>query len=292
MHSGHIVRILLYHPQTDKQINMDFDKLDSDFFVRVGAYTPHIHRDIYPSIDPTSAALAQRGKVIIVTGAAGGIGKAISTAFAQSGARAVVLVGRQQEKLQKTADGLKKNYPSVEILVVPTNIADSNQVDALFSSVRSAFGTADVLVNAAGVLSTPQPISASSTEDWWKDFEINAKGTYLTTRAFLQLVGSSDRAVIVNISSGAATNILPGMSSYSISKIAVNRLTEYVAAENANVVCVTLDPGTVDTEMLLGEISFLSYHCSSSMLTLKRQLPKVCVGHARARGWIHCLAEY
>lgn len=239
---------------TSNQARMDFDKLDPDFFARIGAYTPHIHRDIYPSIDPTSPALSQKGKVIIITGAAGGIGKGISTAFAQSGVRAVVLIGRQQEKLEEAANVLKKNHPSVETLVVPTNIADADQVDSLFSSVRSAFGAVDVLVNAAGVLSTPRPISASSTGDWWKDFEINAKGTYLTTRAFLQLIGSNDRGVFVNVSSGAATNIVPGLSSYSISKTAVNRLTEYVAAENANVVSITLDPGTVDTEMVLGKI--------------------------------------
>jgi NAD(P)-dependent dehydrogenase (short-subunit alcohol dehydrogenase family) len=234
---------------------MDFDKLDPDFFARAGAYTPHIYRDVYPSINPTNPALSQANKVAIITGATGGIGKGITNAFALAGARGVVLVGRQAEKLTDLASVLKKEYSSLEVLTVPTNVSDPGEVDALFAAVSSKFGTADVLVNSAGVVSTPTPISQGDPGTWWRDFEINAKGTYLMTRGFLRLVGndSGKKSTIVNVSSGAATNIIPGMSSYSISKVAVNRLTEYLAAENGNVVSVTLDPGTVDTDMVLGK---------------------------------------
>ena len=76
------------------------------------------------------------------------------------------------------------------------------------------------------------------------------------TKGFLSLLGEQDKGVVINMSSGAATNIVPGLSSYGISKLAVNRLTEFVAAENPNVVTITLDPGTVDTDMVMGESSF------------------------------------
>jgi NAD(P)-dependent dehydrogenase (short-subunit alcohol dehydrogenase family) len=87
----------------------------------------------------------------------------------------------------------------------------------------------------------------------WKDFEINTRGTYLVTRMFLQTLGAEKHGSIINISSGASISVIPGASSYGISKLAVNRMTEYIAVENPNVTCVSLDPGSVQTEALPGK---------------------------------------
>jgi NAD(P)-dependent dehydrogenase (short-subunit alcohol dehydrogenase family) len=234
---------------------MDFDKLDPDFITRMGSYTSRVYRDLYPSIDPTSPKLSQKGKVILISGAGGGIGsRGIVPAFAKARARAIILVGRSRDKLEQTANAIGKIDAAIEILAIPTDISDSIAVDSLFAEIKTKYGHADVLVNNAGILINDGPIQHSDMTKWWAEFEINVHGTYLVTRGFLQLLGSDKRGSIVNVSSGAATNVVPGMSSYSISKLAVNQLTEYIAAENPNIQCVTLDPGMVDTEMVIGAL--------------------------------------
>ena len=232
---------------------MDFDKMDPDFLTRMASYTSRVYRDLYPSIDPTSTKLSQKDKVIVLTGAGSGIGgRGMAPAFARAGARAIVLVGRNESKLKETAATIRKINSAIEVPTIPTDISDPAAVDSLFAKIKEKYGAADVLVNNAGVLITGGNVGQSDAEKWWTESTINVRGTYLVTRGFLQLLGNEKRGFIINTSSGAVTNIVPGMSSYSISKLAVNRLTEYTAAENPNVNCVTLDPGSVNTEMVLG----------------------------------------
>ena len=233
---------------------MDFDQMDPDFFTRMSSYTSRVYRDLYPSIDPTSSKFSQKGKVVVLTGAGGGIGgQGIAPAFARAGARAIVLVGRNESNLEETAGMIRKINSAIEVPTIPTDISDPAAVNSLFAKIKEKYGAADVLVNNAGVLIAHGNVGQSDAEKWWTEFTINIRGTYLVTREFLQLLGNGNRGFIINTSSGAATNVVPGMSSYSISKLAVNRLTEYIAAENPNVNCVTLDPGMVSTEMVVGK---------------------------------------
>lgn len=233
---------------------VDLEKADPDFFARQGAYTRQIHRDVYPSIDPRSKALSQDGKVVIITGSSSGLGaRGIAPAFAAAGARAIVLVGRRRDKIAECASALRRQFPSVEFLEAPADVSSIVEVDAVFDSIKSAYGSADVLINNAGVLGGSGALSDSDPAAWWSNFQINTFGTYLMTRSFLNALDKSKRGSIISISSGASTVVLPGMSSYGGSKLIVNRFAEYVALENPNVTSVTLDPGTVDTDMVLGE---------------------------------------
>ena len=80
---------------------------------------------------------------------------------------------------------------------------------------------------------------------------MNVKGTFLMTKAFLQLVGTEKPAVIVNITSGIGVVVQPGMSCYGISKLAMIHLQRFVAVEHPNVVAIAVSPGTVLTDMTL-----------------------------------------
>ena len=232
---------------------MNLEHLDPNHFARQGAFTKQIFRDVYPSIDPTSPAMSQRGKVIVISGAGSGIGASgIVPAFAKAGARAVILVGRRAANIHDTAVNLRQHFPSIQVIEAPIDITESEAIETLHASIEADFGHADVLVNNAGVQSGPAKIAESDDLKWWADFEINTRGTYLITRMFLKLLSTNGHGFIINITSGASTVILPTMSSYGISKLAVNRMTEYVAAESPNVVSITLDPGTVNTDMLPG----------------------------------------
>lgn len=80
---------------------------------------------------------------------------------------------------------------------------------------------------------------------------MNVLGTFLITRGFLSLIGSNKRGVIINVSSGAAVSVVPQMSSYCISKLAMSQLSAFIGAEFPKVVAISASPGTVLTEMTL-----------------------------------------
>lgn len=229
------------------------DQLPPDYFVTSHAYTPHVFRDQYPSIDPASASLAQSGKVVVITGASSGIGaRGFAPAFAKAKPKAIVLVGRNAEKLNATKAAIEKITSETEIVALTADLRDVASVEKLFSEVKNKFGQADVLVNNAGMFSPDGTVADVKPTDWWTDFDINLKGTFLVTQAFLKLLGTEKKGTIVTMSTAIAYMVAPGKSAYSISKMANVRLAEYVAAEYPNVCSISLQPGVVKTDMVTG----------------------------------------
>lgn len=229
------------------------EDLPTDFFVTTSAYTPTVHRDQYPAIDPKNSGSSQAGKVIIITGASSGIGaRGFAPAFAKAGPKAIVLVGRNTRRLRATEEAVRAINPSVDYISVPTDLTDPASVDSLFRLVRSRYGHADVLVNNAGTFSQSDVLGKVDPNTWWSDFEVNVKGTFLATTGFLSLLGFQRRGKIITLSTSGATAVFPGLSAYSISKLAALRIAEYVAAEYPNVTSIALQPGTVMTEMVIG----------------------------------------
>jgi NAD(P)-dependent dehydrogenase (short-subunit alcohol dehydrogenase family) len=230
------------------------ENLPTDFFVTSAAYTPTVYRDQYPAINPTNPALSQAGKVVVITGASHGIGaRGFAPAFAKAKPRAIVLVGRNAAKLSATEDSLRRITNDVEYISVPTDISNQASVDTLFQTVKARYGHADVLINNAAVNLAQAPLADADVKSWWTDFEVNVKGTFMVTRGFLSLLGNERPGTVVNLSTGIATAVFPTWSSYSITKLAAIKLAEYVAAEYPNVNAVTLQPGVVDTDMVVGK---------------------------------------
>lgn len=230
------------------------ENLPPDYWATSAAYTPHIHRDQYASINPATAALSQAGKTIVITGATAGIGaRGIVPAFAKARPKALILVARNTEKLKEVETVVQSINPSVEVVLIPASISDEHAVAALYKSIQARYGHADVLVNNAGVNSEGALIADATPVKWWNDFEINVKGTYLMTRGFLQLLDQDRKGTVITLNTGLATFVAPTMSAYSISKTASLRLMEYVAAEYQNVTAVSIQPGVVDTEMVVGK---------------------------------------
>ncbi|KIW72424.1 hypothetical protein PV04_00619 [Phialophora macrospora] len=228
------------------------DNLPTDVFVTSSAYTPTVYRGQYPSIDPASPALSQAGKVVIITGASDGIGqRGFGPAFAKAKPRAIILVGRSAAKLAATENALRRISNDVEYMSFSVDIADQASVDALYQTIEANYGHADVLINNAGVNMSQALLGEADVTSWWTDFEVNVKGTFMMSRAFLSLLGTERHGTIVNLSAGIATAVFPTWSSYSITKLAALKLAEYVAAEYPNVNAVALQPGVVDTDMVL-----------------------------------------
>lgn len=229
-------------------------ELPPDYHVRKDAYTTTVYRQPYPSIDPTSPALSQAGKVVIITGASSGIGaRGFGPCFAKARPKALVLVSNDYDQLIKTEQTLKQIAPDVEYLSIETEITSPSSIDHLFATVKAKYGHADVLVNNAGVFGPTGLIGETVADKWWYDFEVNVKGTYLITRGFLSLLGREKRGTVISMSTGLAVYIDPTSSSYSISKLAVARFSEYLHAEYPNVTAVSIQPGVVQTGMVIGE---------------------------------------
>ena len=183
------------------------------------------------------------GQVAVVTGASRGIGRAIAVEFARAGAD-IVVAARSSEKApsklpgtieetarQVEAAGRRPNgRPSGRALAVPMDVTDEAQVQAMAQRTLDEFGRADILVNNAGI-SFPAPFSQTPLKRWDLVMNVNLRGPIMCTQAFLPHMLERGSGRIINISSYLAEVLMPGMMSYSVSKIALEKFTQALAAE-------------------------------------------------------------
>ncbi|KAK7941607.1 uncharacterized protein PG986_013994 [Apiospora aurea] len=235
---------------------MDFLKSKPrDFFRTALAFTPTVHGDIYPSIDPTRPELSLAGKVVIVTGASKGIGAlGISPAVAKAGVKALVLVARSIEGLKETELQIRKINAHVDAVSFSVDISDVHAVGNFFQQVKTKFDHADILVNNTAVNTNHGPLIGDQDPDlWWRDFEINVKGQFLMTRQFISQVPDGARATIVNITTAAAT----------LSKLAALQMTPFVAESYPNIAAVAVHPGMLNTDIVPEEAREIHKYCNS-----------------------------
>jgi NAD(P)-dependent dehydrogenase (short-subunit alcohol dehydrogenase family) len=229
------------------------DDLPSDFPVTRSAYTQILYRDQYAAIDPEAPALSQDGKVIIISGVTNRIGaEGFATSFAKAGPAAIVLVGQDYAATKAIRERVRKISSRIDCISVTTDTADPSAVAALFQTIRTRYGHADVLVNNT-VGDQKQAFEADSdAAPWWADFESNAKASFLMMRAFLSVLGTETPGTIINVASSIAINTYLPLSSPSITNLVLMKMAEYVAAEHFNVNAVTLHPGFVCTGDTVG----------------------------------------
>ncbi|OSX62987.1 hypothetical protein POSPLADRAFT_1181058 [Postia placenta MAD-698-R-SB12] len=183
--------------------------------IHTGAdFVTTVRHDTYPAIDPAKADLA--GKVVLITGASKGIGKAIAIAFAQAGASGLVLFARSDMSAATAAcEAAARPGQDLKVLAISVDTTDAAQVADALAKVKAAFGRLDILVNNAGYMEHYKLIHEQDPEEWWKPFEVNLRGTYLVTRAFLPLlIECGGERTIINMSSVAAHMIHPAFSAY------------------------------------------------------------------------------
>lgn len=193
--------------------------------------------------------VSMSGKVAVVTGGAQGIGRAISCALAEAGAR-VVVADRDRsegERLAAELEGAGSRAIAVEV-----DVTDAGRVDAMVGRAVEAFGTVDVLVNNAGGASGPTfrigRLLDLTERDWDDTIAVNLRSVFLCSRAAGRIMWEKGSGSIVNMASITASIPWAGMPAYSAAKAAVVSLTRSMALELAPRVRVNaLAPGLVET---------------------------------------------
>jgi len=186
--------------------------------------------------------------VVVVTGAAVGIGQAALMAFAREGAR-VVLVDRDRERGQALVNDLQRD--GYEALAVGADVSDENDVQAMIRQVVDRWDRLDVLVNNAGVYMQGD-VTQTSLEDWERILRINVTGAFLCSKYAAPVMIAQKRGVIVNVASEAGLVGIQGQVAYNVSKGAMIALTRSCAVDLAghgirvNSVC----PGTTATPLV------------------------------------------
>ena len=195
--------------------------------------------------------------VVVITGASAGIGRATAVRFASEGA-ALVLAARSLERLQRLAERLEQRF-AVETLVVPCDVRQREQVDALVEAAIARFGRIDVLVNNAGyglygrIEDTPEAA--------FRDvLETNVLGVHHAIRAVLPHMRRQGAGHIVNVGSVVGKRSWPYHGAYAASKFALTGLTQALRGELAGsgVSATLVLPASTDTEFFANAPAYSS----------------------------------
>jgi NAD(P)-dependent dehydrogenase (short-subunit alcohol dehydrogenase family) len=186
------------------------------------------------------------GKIVLVTGGSGGLGVAIASAFARQGCR-VVVAARDRERLRKSADRMAQD--GAQVLAIACDVTDRVQVRNLADEIGRSWGSAQVLINNAGIARAAS-FSQMDDQHWDETLDTNLTGAYNCCKAFLPAMIESRWGRIINIASTTAKVGYSHVSAYTASKHGILGLTRALALETArqgitvNAIC----PGYINDE--------------------------------------------
>ena len=190
-----------------------------------------------------------KGKVVIITGAGRGIGKAIALRFAEEGAD-LVLTARTTSQIEEVAR--EAEAMGVHALPITCDISNSASVNSMVEQAAEKFGRIDILVNNAGI-SWSARIQKMTDEQWKSVIDINLNGTFYCMRAVAPVMANQKPkgGKIINFTSTAAKYGNPGQANYGASKWGIVSLTKVAAREFANdgIQVNAIMPGYIETDM-------------------------------------------
>jgi NAD(P)-dependent dehydrogenase (short-subunit alcohol dehydrogenase family) len=191
---------------------------------------------------------------VLVTGASSGIGRSIALSYARAGASKIAIIARRpleevEAHLIETATNA--GHPAPQLLKLVADVTDEMSINDAADELKTKFGRLDILVNNAGRVETMSSILEGNSEDWWRTWEVNIKGVYLTTRAFLPILLQGGEKTIVNIGSMGAVSPVPGLSGYVSTKLGLLRFIDILTREyeGQGILSFTVYPGDVPTEV-------------------------------------------
>ena len=186
------------------------------------------------------------GKVVLITGASRGLGRALALAYAEGGAK-LVLNSRSEGSLNPVAK--EAGGTGAEVLAVPADVASAADVEGLVDAAVKRFGRIDVLVNNAGLLGPRVKIEVYPEDEWRQVIDANLTAPFLLSKAVIPHM--PEGGSIVNVVSGVSIEGRTEWGAYSVSKFGVEGLTQILAAElkDRGIRANAVDPGGMRTEM-------------------------------------------
>ncbi len=191
-------------------------------------------------------------KIILVTGAGDGIGKAAAMSFAAHGAT-VILLGRTLSKLERTYDEIEQEgYPQPAIFPMNLEGAAEHDYQAMYETLNQEFGRVDGILFNASQLGPRTPLSNYSLAEWQKVMQVNVTSPFLMTKCLLPLLSQSKAASVIFTGSSVGRVGRAYWGAYAISKAATENLMQILADEceaTKNIRVNSINPGAVRTKM-------------------------------------------
>ena len=188
------------------------------------------------------------GKIVLITGASSGIGKACAIEFAKLGAN-LLLVARRIEKIIKLSDDLTKEY-KIKTKAVKLDVRNYDDVKNLYNKLENYWKNVDIILNNAGLARGLSKIYEGDTEHWEEMIDTNIKGLLYITRTFLPQMVEKMKGHIINIGSTAGHETYAFGNVYSATKFAVKALSQSIRLDvlDKGIKVTSVDPGMVITE--------------------------------------------
>ncbi len=192
-----------------------------------------------------------RDKVVFITGASSGIGRACARAFAREGAR-VLLAARRADRLTALAGEVEAEF-RVPVRHFPLDVRDQPAVETALAALPEEWGAVDILVNNAGLSRGLDKLHEGLLSDWEEMIDTNVKGLLYVSRAVIPGMVERGRGHIINIGSIAGREVYPGGNVYCATKFAVKALSRGLRMDlvATPIRVSTVDPGMVETEFSL-----------------------------------------
>lgn len=187
-------------------------------------------------------------KIVFITGATSGFGKACAELYGRNGYR-LILLGRRTERLH----GLAETIGAERCHLITTDVRDRVAIEAAIAAIPQAFRPIDILVNNAGLALGLGPAHEASMEDWEQMVDTNIKGLLYVTRTVLPLMVKEQHGHIINIGSMAGTYPYPGANTYGATKAFVEQFSLNLRADliGLPIRVTNIEPGMAETEFSL-----------------------------------------
>ncbi len=188
-----------------------------------------------------------KDKIALITGGGRGIGKAVALHYAREGAK-LAICGRTASEIEEAAGEIKAS--GAECLALVCDVSEEEPVAAMVEEVRKRFGGIDILINNAGVMTRPTPITELEVKKWDYTIAVNLRGPFLVTRAVLPIMSRRKSGSIINVSSSIGRGAYANFAAYAASKWGLEGFTQTVAAELGRDIRInSVEPGYVATKL-------------------------------------------
>lgn len=190
-------------------------------------------------------------KIVLITGATAGFGRAIAVKFAENGYNCII-TGRREKMLSELEHEIRQTF-NTDVLVLPFDVRNKEEVERAVGSLPDGWKDIDVLVNNAGLAAGLNPIHEGVIDDWERMIDTNVKGVLYMTRVVSPLMVARGTGHIINIGSIAGKETYPNGNVYCGSKFAVDAITKGTRLDlvTHGIKVTQISPGAAETEFSL-----------------------------------------